>query len=143
MHHHRFTALVHRPPHSTDRRQVLGQLLGCLAAVGLLPRPIETAARKRRKKRRKKRHHTSPEPSACARTCGSVCNFCVTRVQASLVCGDGMLVACNRPCSSGTDCLGTGFSDCISTIEEVATGHVTSACETPGGFCANISACAV
>lgn len=132
----RFTALVHHLAHGKDRRRFLGQLLGSLAATGLVLRPVETGARKRRKKRR-------PQPSACARACGSNCNFCVTRATGPMVCGEGMAGGCDLTCTSDFDCLGTGFRYCIATLEEVETGHVSAVCESPGGHCANIQACEV
>lgn len=142
----RFATLVPHLPHSAARRRVLGRLLGGLAATGLLLSPIEAAARRRRKKRRKKRpgpRPLHPKPSACARTCGTVCTYCVTRAADSLVCGEGTVTACELACDDDFDCLSAGFRYCITTIEEVETGRVVPACETPGGHCANISACEV
>jgi len=146
MDHRRVATFVRHLPHSTDRRRVLGPLLGSFAAVGLLLSPIETDAKRRRKKRRKKRpgpRPSNPEPSPCARTCRSVCTYCVTRAAASLVCGEGTVTACELECSSDFDCLGAGYRYCITTIEEVETGRVVPACESPGGHCAKISACEV
>jgi hypothetical protein len=85
----------------------------------------------------------APPAPTCAQTCPSTCVACFVRPAASTMCGDASESACDEPCSSDTDCIGSTAPYCVSQLVNRATGTVSNACASgPGAFCTAIADCA-
>ena len=144
----RFDALSRSLSHSSPRRRVLTGLASSLGALMPLAREEADARKKRRGKRKPPPAGATMTPrplSACARACCSNCTICARRGSGPLLCGQGVIVACDFPCRSDFDCQDREpnglYRYCITATERVATGQVDGWCEAPGGHCADVQPC--
>ena len=149
----RFDALV-RSFDARSRRQLFAALTGVAATLG--PFAIGGAAKKHQGHKHKKRNAgpacpsppPPPPPLTCQQACASNCSFCVSRLDGSKLCADGVNTNCSVPCTSDQRCIGTppgGGPYCLNGIVDLTTGQPGSFCAgvaTPGGFCTTLLPCA-
>jgi hypothetical protein len=120
-------------------RRRVGWGLGGFAAAAL----AGAAGRDARAKKKRKR---CPKPPRCP----GGCTLLFAEPGAVRYCGTGSSFqrdGLNRcvPCSTASDCTSTGFPQCLSSVENLATGAVSSfqnVCGTyTAGVCAAAHAC--